>query len=401
MTKEYDIMNAGHLCLDIIPLFPDTGAKTIGEIMRPGKLVNVNNAKISTGGPVSNTGLNMKELGMNVCFCACVGDDEFGGLTVDILNKNGNADGISVLKGEASSYTVVIAPPGIDRIFIHNPGTNNLFTADNLNIDLIKQSRHFHLGYPPLMEKLFADEGKELAKIFKTAKEAGATTSCDVTLPDPSSKSGKAPWRKILENILPYVDMHLPSIEETFYMLHPEEFLEMKAKHNNAELIDFITPERYSKIADEILDMGAKMVTLKSGHRGFYIKTASKEKFEGLGAAKPADADNWANRELWVAAITVEHFGSATGSGDSSIAGLLTAFLNGLTIEESLKYATCLGYQNVCVLDAVSGTKDWETTTKMIEANMPKIDVHLDSPGWKCIDEYGLYAGPEDEPSNP
>jgi len=147
--------------------------------------------------------------------------------------------------------------------------------------------------------------------------------------------------------------------------------------------------------------MGAKMVTLKSGHRGFYIKTASKEKFEGLGAAKPADADNWANRELWVAAITVEHFGSATGSGDSSIAGLLTAFLNGLTIEESLKYATCLGYQNVCVLDAVSGTKDWETTTKMIEANMPKIDVHLDSPGWKCIDEYGLYAGPEDEPSNP
>ncbi len=401
MTKEYDIMNAGHLCLDIIPLFPDTGAKTIGEIMRPGKLVNVNNAKISTGGPVSNTGLNMKELGMNVCFCACVGDDEFGGLTVDILNKNGNADGISVLKGEASSYTVVIAPPGIDRIFIHNPGTNNLFTADNLNIDLIKQSRHFHLGYPPLMEKLFADEGKELAKIFKTAKEAGATTSCDVTLPDPSSKSGKAPWRKILENILPYVDMHLPSIEETFYMLHPEEFLKMKAEHNNAELIDFITPERYSKIADEILDMGAKMVTLKSGHRGFYIKTASKEKFEGLGAAKPADADNWANRELWVAAITVEHFGSATGSGDSSIAGLLTAFLNGLTIEESLKYATCLGYQNVCVLDAVSGTKDWETTTKMIEANMPKIDVHLDSPGWKCIDEYGLYAGPEDEPSNP
>jgi len=397
MTKEYDIMNAGHLCLDIIPLFPDTGAKTIGEIMRPGKLVNVNNAKISTGGPVSNTGLNMKKLGMNVCFCACVGDDEFGGLTVDILNRNGNADGISVLKGEASSYTVVIAPPGIDRIFIHNPGTNNLFTADNLNIDLIKQSRHFHLGYPPLMEKLFADEGKELAKIFKTAKEAGATTSCDVTLPDPSSKSGKAPWRKILENILPYVDMHLPSIEETFYMLHPEEFLKMKAEHNNAELIDFITPERYSKIADEILDMGAKMVTLKSGHRGFYIKTASKEKFEGLGAAKPADADNWANRELWVAAITVEHFGSATGSGDSSIAGLLTAFLKGLTIEESLKYATCLGYQNVCVLDAVSGTKDWETTTKMIEANMPKIDVHLDSPGWKCIDEYGLYAGPEDK----
>ena len=396
MNKKYDVMIAGHLCLDIIPLFPDTGAKTIGEIMRPGKLVNVNNAKISTGGPVSNTGLNMKELGMNVCFCSCVGDDTFGEITINMLKKSGNADGVAVLEGEASSYTVVIAPPGIDRIFIHNPGTNNLFSADNLNPELIEQCRHFHLGYPPLMKKMYSDDGKELAKIFKIAKEAGATTSCDMTLPDPSSESGKVNWRKILENILPYVDIHVPSIEETFYMLHPEEFLKMKAEHDNAELIDFITPERYSKIADEILDMGSKMVTLKSGHRGFYIKTASKEKFEGLGAAKPADADNWANRELWVQAITVENFGSATGSGDSSIAGLLTGYLNGLTIEESLKYATCLGYQNVCVLDAVSGTKDWETTTKMIEANMPKIDVHIDSPGWKCVDEYGLYAGPED-----
>jgi len=396
MERKYDVMIAGHLCLDIIPLFPDTGAKTIAEIMRPGKLVNVNNAKISTGGPVSNTGLNMKELGMNVCFCSCVGDDTFGEITINMLKKSGNADGIAVINGEASSYTVVIAPPGIDRIFLHNPGTNNLFTADNLNVELIEQSRQFHLGYPPLMKKMYSDDGKELAKIFKIAKEAGATTSCDMTLPDPASESGKVNWRKILENILPYVDIHLPSIEETFYMLHPENFLKMKEEHNNAELIDFITPEMYSEIADEVLEMGAKMVSLKSGHRGFYLKTAGKEKFEGLGAAKPADPDNWANRELWVQAITVEKFGSATGSGDSSIAGLLTAFLNGLTIEESLKYATCLGYQNVCVLDAVSGTKDWETTTKMIEANMPKIDVHIDSPRWKCIDDYGLWAGPAD-----
>jgi len=400
MNKKYDVMIAGHLCLDIIPLFPDTGAKTISEIMRPGKLVNVNNAKISTGGPVSNTGLNMKELGMNVCFCSCVGDDEFGKIAINMLNKKGNADGIAVLKGEASSYTVVIAPPGIDRIFVHNPGTNNLFSADNLNPELIEQCRHFHLGYPPLMKKMYSDDGKELAKIFEIAKKAGATTSCDMTLPDPSSESGKVNWRKILENILPYVDIYVPSIEETFFMLHPEEFLEMKAEHNNAELIDFITPERYSKIADEILEMGSKMVTLKSGHRGFYIKTAAIKKFEGLGAAKPADADNWANRELWVQAITVENFGSATGSGDSSIAGLLTAYLKGLTIEEALKYATCLGYQNVCVLDAVSGTKNWEITTKMIEANMPKINAHIDSPGWKCIDEYGLYSGPEDGGNN-
>ena len=228
MNNSYDIMIAGHLCLDIIPLFPDTGNRDISDIMRPGKLVNIEKAKISTGGPVSNTGLSLKKLGLNVCFCSCIGDDQFGKITFDILSHSGNADGVKVLKDQASSYTVVVAPPGIDRIFLHNPGTNNIFCANDLDIDLIRQCKHFHLGYPPLMKKMFATEGEELARIFKIAKEAGATTSCDMTLPDPSSASGKASWRKILKNILPYVDIYVPSIEETFYMLYPEEFLDMK-----------------------------------------------------------------------------------------------------------------------------------------------------------------------------
>ena len=389
-------MIAGHLCLDIIPLFPDTGNRDISDIMRPGKLVNIEKAKISTGGPVSNTGLSLKKLGLNVCFCSCIGDDQFGKITLDILSHSGNADGIKVLKGQASSYTVVVAPPGIDRIFLHNPGTNNIFCADDLDIDLIRQCKHFHLGYPPLMEKMFATEGEELARIFKIAKEAGATTSCDMTLPDPSSASGKASWRKILKNILPYVDIYVPSIEETFYMLYPEEFLDMKKRYNNADLVDYITAEQYSDIADEILSMGAKMTTLKSGHRGFYIKTASKDRFTGLGAAKPADADNWANRELWSPAYAVESFGSATGSGDSSIAGLLCGFIKGLDIETSLKYATCLGYQNVCVLDAVSGIKDWDTTTEMINSNMPMIDTKIESKNWTYNSTQGLWIGPSD-----
>jgi sugar/nucleoside kinase (ribokinase family) len=396
MDRQYDVMVAGHLCLDIIPLFPETGIRDISEILRPGKLVNVQNAKISTGGPVSNTGLNMKKLGIHVCFCSCVGDDPFGRITLELLSRSGNADGITIIDGQTSSYTVVIAPPAIDRVFLHNPGTNNIFSADNLNHDLVKQCKHFHFGYPPLMDKMFADEGRELAKVFKIAKECGCTTSCDMTLPDPASPSGKVPWRKILGNILPFVDIHTPSIEETFYMLYPEKFIQMKKEHNNAELINYFTPEQYSSIAGEILSMGAKMTTLKSGHRGFYIKTASENAFNDLGAAKPADVGNWSNRELWAPAYQVEKFGSATGSGDSSIAGFLTGYLKGLTIEESLKYATCLGYQNVSVLDAVSGIKDFQTTTNMIKAGMPMIDVDVKSDDWIFSEEYKLWSGTND-----
>ena len=396
VSTKYDVIVAGHLCLDIIPLFPDTGARKIEELMRPGKLVNVQDAKLSAGGPVSNTGLNLRKLGNSVCFCACTGDDELGALTISILSGSGNAEGIKTLKGQSSSYTVVVAPPGIDRIFLHNPGTNNFFSADDLNADLLRQCRHFHFGYPPLMDRMFADEGRELVEVFKRAKEAGTTTSCDMTLPDPAAPSGKAPWRKILSSLLPYVDIYLPSIEESFYMLYPEEFIRLKKEHNNIDLIDVFTPEQYSKTADELLSMGAKVVSLKTGHRGFYVKTGGAGLFSGMGRARPGCLNNWSNRELWRPAYTVDSFGSATGSGDSSIAGFLSAFLRGLKIEEALKYATCLGWQNVGVLDAVSGIKDWDTTTQIIKTGRPFIDVHINSQAWLYNEDHALWAGPED-----
>ena len=31
--------------------------------------------------------------------------------------------------------TVVLAPPRIDRVFLHNPGTNDEFSADALNTE--------------------------------------------------------------------------------------------------------------------------------------------------------------------------------------------------------------------------------------------------------------------------
>ena len=142
------------------------------------------------------------------------------------------------------------------------------------------------------------------------------------------------------------------------------------------------------QIADEVLAMGCKMTTLKSGHRGFYIETKSKDAFEEMGEARPADLDNWSKRELWTPAFEVADFGSATGSGDSSIAGLLSAFLRGLTIEDALKYATCCGLQNVRVLDAISGIKSWHETTGMIEQDMPMINANIETNGWKWSEDY-------------
>ena len=396
MSQAYDIMAAGHLCIDIIPQFPDTGTRNISDIMRPGKLVNVGDAKISSGGPVSNTGIAMKILGSNVCFCACVGDDELGKLTVELVRKNGDPQGIHIIKNASSSYTIAIAPPNIDRIFLHNPGTNNQFGPEYLDSELISRCRHFHFGYPPLMKRVFENQGAGLQKVFQIAKEAGATTSCDVTLPDPDSPSGKIDWHNILQKVLPYIDVYLPSIEETLYMIDPQKFLKNKAEHKGADLIDYIDTDQYSELADKVLNMGAKVVALKSGHRGFYVKTKSKDCFKSMGRVKPGDFQNWSNREIWAPAFKPKKFGSATGSGDSAVAGFLSAFLRGLSIEKAVKYATCCGLQNVQVLDAVSGIHPWDETTKMLDENMPMIDIGVKAQGWNWSDQYQLWSGPDD-----
>ena len=396
MTRDYDVMVAGHLCLDIIPRFPDMGVVRFDAIFTPGKLVLMAGVATSTGGPVSNTGIAMRRLGNRVSFSARVGDDDFGKLTVDALKRHGCAEGVHAVEGATSSYTIAIAPPGIDRIFLHDPGTNNSYGADDLDPAMIAECRHFHFGYPPLMRRMYSERGEELERIFRVAKEAGATTSCDMALPDPQSESGKAPWGEILARVLPYIDIFLPSVEESLYMLEPERFLHMKKEHKGDDLIDHLSARDFSGLADRLLSLGAKITALKSGHRGWYIKTGGKDGFASMGAARPGDSENWANRELWCPAYRVERIASATGSGDSSIAGFLTAFLRGEPIETALKYAVCLGWQNVQVLDAVSGIRPLDEATQFIARTEPFIDPGITSAEWTWRRTHQLWSGPGD-----
>jgi len=381
-TRPVDVAAAGHICLDIIPRFPEGVGKTIEEIMRPGKLVNVEEAAISTGGPVSNTGIGLAILGMDVEFMTQVGDDYFGEAIITRLRKSGHSEGVKIAKGQFSSYTIAIAPPGIDRIFLHNPGTNNTFTSESVDSELVKKAKLFHLGYPPLMRGLYSNDGEELMKTFKKAKEAGATTSLDMSLPDPTTESGRVNWDLALKKTLPYVDIFLPSIEEAMFMNQRDRFFELKKQTGGAEILELLKGPDYTELAETFLAYGSRMVGIKSAHRGWYFKAGSKDKLTGLGPAQPKDLDKWAGRELWCPAFHVPKIASATGSGDSSIAGFLSAYLRGECIERCLQFANCVGFQNLHELDALSGIKTWEETVKMVESGLEQNPLDPETPGW-------------------
>ena len=66
MKRDIDAIAAGHVCLDIIPGFASERPYRIEEVFSPGKIVDVQAAAISTGGPVSNTGIaGLTELNAN------------------------------------------------------------------------------------------------------------------------------------------------------------------------------------------------------------------------------------------------------------------------------------------------------------------------------------------------
>ncbi|MFR6330184.1 MAG: hypothetical protein ACLUOI_15995 [Eisenbergiella sp.] len=64
----------------------------------------------------------------------------------------------------------------------------------------------------------------ETVRIMKKAKEMGCATSLDMAAVDSESDAGKADWKEILRNTLPYVDFFVPSAEELCYMLDQERF---------------------------------------------------------------------------------------------------------------------------------------------------------------------------------
>ena len=392
MSGIYDAVVAGHICLDIIPKLGGT-AQEFERTFLPGRLLEVGPATFSTGGAVSNTGLALSKLGIRTQLMGKVGDDLFGQAVRQIVGAYGPglADGMVVDGATSTSYTIIINPPGVDRIFLHCPGANDTFGAADVRTDVVAESRLFHFGYPPLVRRMFEAGGTQLVAMFRRAKETGVTTSLDMALPDPSSAAGQADWRAILRSTLPYVDVFLPSIEEMLYMLHRETYDDLRQAADGSDILPLITPRMLADLSQELFALGVKVVALKLGDRGVYLRTAGQSALESLGRARPSDPAAWANKELWAPCFLVDVVGT-TGAGDATIAGFLSGLLRDMPPEEALTAAVAVGGCNVETADALSGVRPWDETLRRIAEGWPRHRLDLQAPGWRFDDAHQLWV---------
>ena len=148
------VIVAGHICLDITPLFPEQKVENIADFLLPGKSIETKNVDVHTGGAVANTGLAMQILGADVSLMGKVGDDPFGEMVLSILKKYDADQGMIVAQGEATSSSIVLAIPGIDRMFLHNPGANHTFQPEDIPEKDLEKAALFHYGYPSVMASM-------------------------------------------------------------------------------------------------------------------------------------------------------------------------------------------------------------------------------------------------------
>ena len=364
MSKQFDVIVSGHLCLDMIPDMdhvPPHALATPGHLFETGAMI------LATGGAVSNTGQALHRLGLNVGLMSTIGDDFIGEAILKIIRARDPqlTDLITVRPGHSSSYTIVLAPQRSDRTFLHHTGPNQNFGAQDIDFARLRDTRVFHLGYPPLLPRLVADEGRELRDVFQKAQAAGAITAMDMTLPDPDGATGRADWRAILAHTLPHVDIFIPSIEEIIFMLRRPDFDAWRG-----DVLSHLTSDYLSTLADELLSMGVAIAGFKLSEMGFYLKTAPASRILPLNRHLPLDAEAWGSVTLWQPAFQVDVVGTI-GAGDAAYAGFFAALLRSLPPAEALRRACAAGACNVEAADAVSGVRSWAETEARLQAGWP------------------------------
>jgi sugar/nucleoside kinase (ribokinase family) len=360
-TNSYDIIVSGHLCADLIP---STKNLPMDALAHPGKLYEVGPLDISTGGSVSNTGLALYKLGVNVAMMTSVGEDLLGKAIINKLEDYDQRLGsmIAIRQGVPTSYSIILAPENQDRVILHCTGNNDYFGTEDVDFDIVKSAKIFHLGYPPLLPKLYTHDGTALIEIMKRIYKMGVLTSIDMAHPDPSGASGQVNWLSLLHGVMPFVDIFAPSIEEIVFMIRRSDY-----ERWNGDVFSNLSLDYLSDLAQNLLEMGTGITAFKLGEYGFYMRTSNDRnklsRFLPLGM----DIEHWLDLDMYQPAYAVNVVGT-TGAGDSAYGGFLAALLRGLYPLQAMQMTCAVGACNVEAQDASSSIRNWDDTLARITA---------------------------------
>nr|WP_318383513.1 sugar kinase [uncultured Enterobacter sp.] len=283
---------------------------TIGEAMAmfvatgTGDLADAEHFFKRVAGAELNVATGLSRLGLSVSWVSRVGDDSFGRFILNVLKKEGiGTTGVALDGRFATGFQLKSkADDGTDPIveyFRKNSAASHL-SPDDFDETLFARARHLHLS--GVAAALSADSYALLDRAASVMKARGKTISFDPNLRPVLWKSEAEMIEKI--NRLAFqADWVLPGLNEGRILTGEK------------------TPEG---IADFYLAGGVKSVVIKTGPDGAWFKSA-----DGTQGAVPA--------------IHVEKVVDTVGAGDGFAVGVISALLEGKTLEQAVKRGTHIG----------------------------------------------------------
>ncbi len=292
-----DIVCLGELLVDMFP----------AELGR--RLVEVSAFRPKPGGAPANVAVAAVRLGARSAFIGKVGDEAFGHHLADVLRQEGVDVRGMRFDEEARTGMAFIAMPDENTsefVFYRNPGADMRLRADELDRELLQETRAFHFGSLSLGQEPSRSATMEAVRV---ARQAGALISFDVNYRPTLWNSPQEAYDRIMATV-PHVDL---------------------LKVNEVELALLAGSENLDAASKALLEQGPDLCVVTLGPEGSYFQVA--EGGEHVPAFKVQTVD-------------------ATGCGDAFVAGLLCQLiaaddwrdqLSPARMREVLRYANAVG----------------------------------------------------------
>lgn len=169
--KKYDVIALGELLID----FTQNGLSEQGNGL----------FEANPGGAPCNVLSMLNNLGKKTSFIGKVGNDQFGKTLKKALEELGIGTENLLMDNEVHTTLALVhtfADGDRDFSFYRNPGADMMLTVEELNLDLVRDTRIFHFGTLSMTHDGIRATTK---KAVETAKEAGALISFDPNLREP------------------------------------------------------------------------------------------------------------------------------------------------------------------------------------------------------------------------
>jgi len=285
MPHDFDVLVVGELNADLILRGDVTPA--FGQVE---KLID--DATLTIGSSSAICACGLARLGLKVGFAGKVGNDLFGHFMREALAAHGiGTTGIRVDPVLKTGLTVILSR-GEDRAILTYSGSIAALRWADLDLSLLNQTRHLHLGSYYLLDGL----RPEVPRLFGEARARGLTVSLDTNY-DPAEK-----WDRLTE-VLPQIDIFLPNKTELLAV----------ARRSDVE----------SALAALVAALDRRLVVaVKLGERGAIAR--------------------YGHQQIQTESLPVKVV-DTTGAGDSFDAGFIFGFLNRWELSKTLRFACICG----------------------------------------------------------